>query len=223
MNIIEAVRSCFKNYATISGRAARSEFWYWKLFNALVCVAVTIGAPFIAAISAMAAGGSKTSAIVLSTIILLTPMLVFFIPSITVAIRRLHDINRSGWWMLIVLTVIGAIPYVYWCCKKGDFGDNGFGADPLTGHPGCGPRTGADTAKAVAYTCILFIIPIVLGVAMADYMIKNNLIQMQPQAQTLDIGQIYKGMQGQYDSMQVQKAPPAVQPAPAIQKKNDKK
>tara|TARA_B110000208_G_C11421580_1_gene303642 strand:+ start:243 stop:467 length:225 start_codon:yes stop_codon:yes gene_type:complete len=53
------------------------------------------------------------------------------IASISLVARRLHDADRSGWWQLLSLTIIGIIPVFYWLCKKGDEEDNRFGADPL--------------------------------------------------------------------------------------------
>jgi uncharacterized membrane protein YhaH (DUF805 family) len=52
-------------------------------------------------------------------------------PSIAVAVRRLHDVNRSGWWMLLAFTIIGVIPLLYWLIKKGTDGPNRFGEDRL--------------------------------------------------------------------------------------------
>ena len=57
--------------------------------------------------------------------------LVLFLPFLAVAIRRLHDVGRSGWWVLIPLTIIGIIPYFYWMIKKGDYGENEYGEDPI--------------------------------------------------------------------------------------------
>jgi uncharacterized membrane protein YhaH (DUF805 family) len=59
-------------------------------------------------------------------IISLIFQLAVLIPSITVATRRLHDTNRSGWWQLIVLTIIGIIPLLFWLCKKGTEDKNKF-------------------------------------------------------------------------------------------------
>jgi len=53
------------------------------------------------------------------------------LPGLTVSVRRLHDIDKSGWWLLIMFTFIGIIPLTYWACKKGSTGQNRFGADPL--------------------------------------------------------------------------------------------
>jgi uncharacterized membrane protein YhaH (DUF805 family) len=56
------------------------------------------------------------------------------------SIRRLHDIGRSGWWVLIALTVIGIFVLLYWACKKGTPGPNSFGADPFGADGQISPR-----------------------------------------------------------------------------------
>ena len=53
------------------------------------------------------------------------------IPSFAIVARRLHDINKSGWWYLIAFTIIGIIPLIYWLCKAGDDGENKYGPNPL--------------------------------------------------------------------------------------------
>ena len=50
-----------------------------------------------------------------------------FVPGISVSARRLHDVNKSGWWMLIALTGVGIIPLIYWYCKKGEDKANKYG------------------------------------------------------------------------------------------------
>ena len=60
--------------------------------------------------------------------------LAILLPSLAVAIRRLHDINKVGWWYLIIfIPLIGAIILIVWACRKGDASDNRFGPDPLAG------------------------------------------------------------------------------------------
>ena len=114
MNFGDAVRNGFNNYATFSGRAARSEFWYWTLFSFIVniCAAVIDSGLGIDVIGLVAALG-------------------LFLPGIAVAARRLHDIDRTGWWLLIAFTGIGIILLIIWDCFKGTTGANRFGADPL--------------------------------------------------------------------------------------------
>jgi uncharacterized membrane protein YhaH (DUF805 family) len=117
MNFGDAIKSGFGNYVTFSGRAARSEFWYWALFT------------FIANIAA----GIVDAAIGLGLLGILVS-LGLLLPSIAVAVRRLHDIDRTGWWYLLVFTGIGIILLIVWACMKGTTGSNRFGPDPLGGH-----------------------------------------------------------------------------------------
>ena len=56
---------------------------------------------------------------------------IMFVPGTAAYIRRLHDVNRSGWWVFIALTVVGLIPLFYWTICKGTDGSNKFGDDPL--------------------------------------------------------------------------------------------
>jgi len=55
-----------------------------------------------------------------------------FLPSLAVAVRRLHDTNRSGWWYLIAFTIIGIIPLIIWFATRGTIGDNQYGPDSLS-------------------------------------------------------------------------------------------
>lgn len=122
MKFKDAIVSCFTKYATFAGRASRSEYWKWVLFNALV--------GFVAGlIDGTAFHGNQVEPVGMIT------SLALMLPSIAVAARRLHDVDRSGWWMLIAFTIIGIIPLVYWYCKKGTDGDNRFGPDPLEAVP----------------------------------------------------------------------------------------
>jgi uncharacterized membrane protein YhaH (DUF805 family) len=56
--------------------------------------------------------------------------LVFFLPSLALAARRLHDVGRSGWWVLILFTVIGIPVFLYWMVKDSDKGKNAYGEGP---------------------------------------------------------------------------------------------
>jgi YidC/Oxa1 family membrane protein insertase len=125
MDFWEAVASGFTNYVTFSGRAIRSEFWYWILFAVLGASATSVidGVMFPQAV------WPPTSSFIspLNSIF----HLLTFLPSVAVGVRRLHDIGRSGWWQLIALTIIGVFVLIYWFCKRGIPGDGGFGPDPL--------------------------------------------------------------------------------------------
>ena len=104
-----------KKYADFSGRARRKEYW---LFILLYLIAAVIAGIIDAVLATMGIIG-----------IILT--LGLFIPSLSVGVRRLHDINRSGWWMLIgLIPLIGAIVLIVFFCKDGTIGVNPFGEDP---------------------------------------------------------------------------------------------
>jgi uncharacterized membrane protein YhaH (DUF805 family) len=116
MNFSQAIKTCFKKYAVCSGRASRSEFWWWMLFTFLAKIIIqTIDIVLFEKISPLS----------------IIFHLAVFIPTIAVIARRLQDINLKQWWWLISFTIIGIIPLLYWFCKKGTEGDNRFGADPL--------------------------------------------------------------------------------------------
>lgn len=129
MNIIQAIQSGFRKYATFSGRASRSEYWYWTLFTTLVALGFSWMTE--AAFYAMPVldGLVHLGVSIVDFII----NLVLLIPSIAVSVRRLHDINYRGWWVLLSLTIIGIIPLVIFACMRGTRGDNRFGSDPLAG------------------------------------------------------------------------------------------
>ena len=123
MDFWQAIASGFKNYVGFSGRACRSEYWYWVL-------AMIIGG-IITGIVDYAAFGDSDYGPVNSIFSLAT-----FLPSLAVSIRRLHDIDRTGWWWLIVFTIIGIFVLIYWACVRGTAGPNRFGPDSLGGAGG---------------------------------------------------------------------------------------
>jgi uncharacterized membrane protein YhaH (DUF805 family) len=119
MSFTEAIRSGFSNYAVFFGRATRSEYWYWVLFAMLGGLAtVIIDSAIFASHSSVSPLNSLFN-------------LAIFLPGLGLAVRRLHDIDRSGWWILITLTLIGVFLLIYWACQSGTPGPNRFGADPF--------------------------------------------------------------------------------------------
>lgn len=112
----DAVRACFSKYAAFEGRASRAEFWYWSLFSFLADLGVSIVSIFL-----FGAGSLVLSGLYWLCILGLA------LPGLAVTVRRLHDTNRSGWWYMIVLTIIGAIPLTIWFCEEGTQGDNKYG------------------------------------------------------------------------------------------------
>lgn len=99
-----AIKTCFNKFASFEGRANRSEYWYWWLFTFLLNFV-----PFVGWIAA----------------------LVTLIPSISVAVRRLHDIGKSGWWYwLCLIPIIGWIALIILYCQSSEPGENEYGPNP---------------------------------------------------------------------------------------------
>ena len=119
MGFFEAVSSVFSQYFGFSGRALRSEYWYFMLFSILIGVVVGI----LDVIIFGSFMGNGPLSFILS--------LVFFFPTIAVAARRLHDSGRSGWWQLLPITIIGIPFFLYWVIRKGDQSENKFGIPPI--------------------------------------------------------------------------------------------
>jgi uncharacterized membrane protein YhaH (DUF805 family) len=118
MSFGEAISSVLRNYATFSGRAPRSEYWYWAFFLLIVSVIAMAVDLMVFAESGYNPVGMAVS-------------LGLLLPNISVAVRRLHDIGRTGWWFLIAFTIIGIILLIVWACTKGTAGPNGYGQDPI--------------------------------------------------------------------------------------------
>ena len=123
MNFIDSIKTCFVKYSTFSGRAVRSEYWNFALFLIILSFVCDYVDSLIAGESYweyMDWWGPTTVIFNITTTI----------PAIAVGVRRLHDINKSGWWLLLSFTIIGLIPLIYWACKKSD-DDNKFGTNSL--------------------------------------------------------------------------------------------
>jgi uncharacterized membrane protein YhaH (DUF805 family) len=120
MNFQQAVQSGFSNYANFRGRASRSEFWWWQLFLLLGGIVAALLDLF--ANSNVLGGEPLASLFYLATII----------PGLAVSVRRLHDTDSSGWWILLgLIPFIGIIVLIVWWCLEGSKGYNRFGPDPL--------------------------------------------------------------------------------------------
>jgi uncharacterized membrane protein YhaH (DUF805 family) len=142
-----AISSGFANFANFKGRARRAEYWYWALFSILLNIPTLI----LDSVIGFPITGSVTS-------------LVLLLPGLAVEVRRLHDINLSGWWLLAVYALASLpLPFlfllsdpgqstaspliaasivsacvavqIYWNCAKGTDGPNRYGSDPLAPTP----------------------------------------------------------------------------------------
>ena len=118
MDFQTAVRTCLNKYVGFSGRARRSEYWYFALFAFLVSCGAGI-------LDAAIFQGEKSAFGSLAS-------LAFFLPTLAASVRRLHDTDRSGWWYLIVLVpIVGFILLIVWFSNRGTVGTNRFGPDPV--------------------------------------------------------------------------------------------
>lgn len=118
MGFMDSVKTCFSKYVVFSGRASRSEYWWFQLF--IILTAFILG--FVEGI--LGVGG------ILSGLFSLAILL----PAISVVVRRLHDTDRSGWWYWIALIpLIGTIVLIVFFCQRGTNGANRFGEDPFSG------------------------------------------------------------------------------------------
>lgn len=125
--------TALQNYAVFSGRARRSEYWYFALFYLIF---YAIGAM----LDVMTGTFDKAAGIGLSTGIL---TLAFLIPSLSVTVRRLHDTGRSGWWFFIAfIPVVGAIVLLVFLAQDSEAGANRFGANPKAGPVGRSVQAG---------------------------------------------------------------------------------
>lgn len=110
-----------KKYAVFSGRSRRKEYWYFVLFVALISIALGIIDGLIGAYDRSAGVGLLSSIFSLAILI----------PSIAVSVRRLHDIDRSGWWVLISLVpLIGFIVLIVFHVQDSTPGSNRYGPNP---------------------------------------------------------------------------------------------
>jgi uncharacterized membrane protein YhaH (DUF805 family) len=110
-----------RKYTVFEGRSRRSEYWYFTLFNILISIVLNIVDRGIRTYD------SKTTLGLLGTIYALAVL----IPGIAVGIRRLHDTNRSGWWLLIAfIPLIGAIILIVFLAQDSDAGANQYGTNP---------------------------------------------------------------------------------------------
>ncbi len=115
MSFGEAVRSGFDHYVKFDGRASRPAFWWWALFGILVYVAAAI----------------IDGAVLGSPILVILAYVALLLPGLSVAIRRLHDTDRRGWWILIgVIPIIGTIVLLIFYLEKSNPTENRFGPPP---------------------------------------------------------------------------------------------
>ncbi|WP_262694513.1 DUF805 domain-containing protein [Kordiimonas aquimaris] len=111
MGFLEAVKSGFVRVLDFNSRSSRSEFWWFQLFILLLMfLLLWMDVPYV----------------------LMDMMLVMLLPlTLALEVRRLHDIDRSGWWCLLAFVPFGPFVLLYWAVTRGTYGKNQFGTDPL--------------------------------------------------------------------------------------------
>jgi len=136
MGFGQAVRTCLGKYGTFSGRASRSEFWWFYLFTTIVTgIPVFIGAIlFVSSASANSSEMEASGAIgalglvgILFYILGFLVALALAIPNLSVGCRRLHDRGTSGWLQLLILVPCGNIVLLIFWLLEGTNGDNVYG------------------------------------------------------------------------------------------------
>jgi uncharacterized membrane protein YhaH (DUF805 family) len=125
MSFTDAIRICLtQKFAVFEGRARRSEYWWFVLFNLVVQAVLELVLPD------RGFGGVLQGLIGLAV----------FIPYVSVLVRRLHDLDRTAWWaLLLLLPVVGTLVLIFFTVQRGTDGPNRFGADPVRTPIGAGP------------------------------------------------------------------------------------
>tara|TARA_B100001741_G_C16286093_1_gene474573 strand:+ start:124 stop:495 length:372 start_codon:yes stop_codon:yes gene_type:complete len=116
MDIQQSIKTCFKKFATFDGRASRSEYWWFQFFYILVVIVAVI-------LDGVLVGGNLETAGALEIV----SQLLLLLPALAVTARRLHDVDRSGWWMLVGITIVGLIPLFIWWLAPGTNKKNKYG------------------------------------------------------------------------------------------------
>ncbi len=110
-----------KKYAVFSGRARRKEYWYFSLFNLLITIVLAVIDGMTGTLIAEANIGLLGGIYALAVLI----------PALAVSVRRLHDTDRSGWWLLIMLIpLIGAIVILVFMVQDSKPNENQYGSNP---------------------------------------------------------------------------------------------
>lgn len=129
MGFLEAVKSVFSQYATFSGRARRSEYWFFYLFNFLAVFIFMILGAILGGI--FGGGSGAAGGLGVGYILYLLYALAAFIPSLAVTVRRLHDTNRSGLNILwVLLPLVGGIILLVFMLSDSYPGQNQYGPNP---------------------------------------------------------------------------------------------
>jgi len=131
MSLGESLTSVFNKYATFTGRARRSEYWWFT--GCYFCIQLLFNIATIGMMVGMMSGGMSYNdpSYTVFQIVCVIVGLGLFLPSLAVTVRRLHDIGKSGWNILwAIIPLIGCIIVLVWMCKDSDVDANKYGESP---------------------------------------------------------------------------------------------
>lgn len=121
MTFVDSIKTCTSKWITFSGRASRSEFWWFNLF--VVIVQIVWQAIFGGAIGTIAEGGGSSIVMGVLGLVFLLVYIYLAIAAISATVRRLHDRDKTGWWYwLFLVPIVGAIILIVWFCMRGKIG-----------------------------------------------------------------------------------------------------
>ena len=133
MTFIQSVNRGLSRMSNFSDRASRSEYWWYILFLLLVMYAVSVLLGFGYGLTASVNASNHDVRSQPGYLLGLAFDVFILMTTLAAGARRLHDTGRSGWWLLLHLTVIGSFLLVFWWCLPGMKGANAYGPDPLGG------------------------------------------------------------------------------------------
>ena len=118
-----------ENYVNFNGRARRKEFWMFQLFLIIITTTCIVLDNILGTVVAMDAGPFGLIVLPYGWLYFLCGIF-HFLPSLSVLVRRLHDVGKSGWFFLILFIPIVNLWLLYLLCKDGDYGENSYGNNP---------------------------------------------------------------------------------------------
>jgi len=119
MDYFDYYLDAFRKFADFSGRATRSQYWFFVLFNFII--SLVLG--FIDSIFGLYSDGMGFLSAIYGLVVL--------IPALALSVRRLHDTNRSGWWLLVLfIPIVGIFVFLYFMIQDSTPGANRYGPNP---------------------------------------------------------------------------------------------
>lgn len=132
--LISAYKSMFKKYAQFSGRSRRSEYWLAYLMNTIIAIGLYLIMVVAMFVSVISSGGHTIFTMVimaLSGVLMTVYAIVILVPSLAMTVRRLHDIGKSGWFLLLeLIPYVGGLILLVFSVLDSQPGENQYGPNP---------------------------------------------------------------------------------------------